>query len=54
MSDISTEILQCLERGEPVVAATVVGHSGSTPRTSGSKMLVYSGGRISGPMGVRA
>ena len=51
MGDISTEILQCLERGEPVVAATVVDHSGSTPRTSGSKMLVYSDGRITGTVG---
>jgi xanthine dehydrogenase accessory factor len=51
MTDLWTEILQCLERGEPVVVATVVGHSGSTPRTSGSKMLVYSDGRISGTVG---
>jgi len=51
MSDLWTEIIQCLEQGEPVVAATVVGHSGSTPRTSGSKMVVHSDGRISGTVG---
>lgn len=51
MIDLFTEILQCLERGEPVVAATVVAHSGSTPRTSGSKMIVHSDGRISGTVG---
>jgi len=51
MTDLFTEILQCLERGDPVVAATVVGHSGSTPRTSGSKMIVHGDGRISGTVG---
>jgi len=51
MTDLFIEILQCLERGEPVVTATVVGHSGSTPRTSGSKMIVHSDGRISGTVG---
>jgi len=51
MTDLFNEVLQCLERGEPVVAATVVSHSGSTPRTSGSKMIVHSDGRISGTVG---
>jgi len=51
MPDLYTEILQCLERGDPVVAATVVDHSGSTPRTSGSKMIVHPDGRISGTVG---
>jgi len=51
MTDLIAEILSCLTQGEPVVVATVVGHSGSTPRTSGSKMLVYSDGRISQTVG---
>ncbi len=51
MTDLINEILQCLERGEPVVVATVVGHSGSTPRTSGSRMIVHSDGRIRGTVG---
>ena len=51
MTDLFTEILQCLERGEPVVVATVAGHSGSTPRTSGSKMVVHGDERISGTVG---
>ncbi len=51
MVDLWTEILQFLEQGEPVVVATVVGHSGSTPRTSGSKMIVRGDGRISGTVG---
>ena len=51
MMELWTQILQCLERGEPVVVATVVSHSGSTPRTSGSKMIVHSDGRISGTVG---
>jgi len=51
MTYLFTEILHCLEQGEPVVVATVVGHSGSTPRTSGSKMIVHGDGRISGTVG---
>jgi len=51
MTDLFKEMLLCLERGEPVVATTVVDHSGSTPRTSGSKMIVHSDGRISGTVG---
>lgn len=51
MGDLFSEILQRLERGEPVVTATVVAHSGSTPRTSGSKMIIYRNGRISGTVG---
>lgn len=45
------EVYQYLEQGEAVVVATVVDHSGSTPRTSGSKMLIHSDGRISGTIG---
>ena len=51
MVELLSEILQSLEQGEPVVVATVVGHSGSTPRISGSKMIVHSDGRISGTVG---
>jgi xanthine dehydrogenase accessory factor len=40
-----------LERGESVVLATIVEHSGSTPRTAGSRMIVRSDGRISGTIG---
>jgi xanthine dehydrogenase accessory factor len=39
------EIHQSLLAGVEVAVATIVGHSGSTPRGSGSRMLVYSDGR---------
>ncbi|MGB3211449.1 MAG: XdhC family aldehyde oxidoreductase maturation factor [Desulforhopalus sp.] len=45
------EIHQSLSAGEHVVVATIVSHSGSTPRTSGSKMVVFSDGRSSGTIG---
>ena len=44
-------IQQLLEQGETLVAATIVGHEGSTPRTSGSKMLVRKSGEIIGTIG---
>lgn len=51
MFSLWSDIFRCLQRGEAVVVATVVQNSGSTPRTSGSKMVVYSDGRISGTIG---
>ena len=46
-----SELLAAQEMGEPVVLATVVKARGSVPRQSGTKMLVYSDGRISGTVG---
>ena len=40
-----------LEKGESFVLATIVSHAGSTPRTSGSKMIVAAGGRGIGTIG---
>jgi len=45
------ELLAAQTAGEPVVLATVIAARGSVPRHSGSKMLVYPGGRISGTIG---
>ena len=45
------ELMAAQEAGEPVVLATIVRASGSVPRQSGSKMLVYGDGRISGTIG---
>ena len=39
------------EQGEAVVLATIVRERGSVPRHAGSKMLVYSDGRITGTVG---
>ncbi len=54
MSDnlrIFTELLAAQQAGEPVVLATVIKARGSVPRHSGSKMLVFGDGRISGSIG---
>lgn len=51
MDDIWQEIHRLLSLGEDVVVATIVHHSGSTPRTSGSKMIVCRDGRTIGTIG---
>jgi xanthine dehydrogenase accessory factor len=48
---ILNELLSAQEKGDPVVLATVIRTSGSVPRQSGAKMLVYPGPRISGTIG---
>ena len=40
-----------LETGEAFVLATIISHSGSTPRTSGSRMIVTADGRGIGTIG---
>lgn len=51
MLSLWDDIYQCLQQGEAVVVATVVHHSGSTPRTSGSKMLIHSNSQTAGTIG---
>lgn len=51
MSELFNEIFQSLAKGNELVLATVIKVSGSTPRTSGSDMIVYNDGRISGTIG---
>jgi xanthine dehydrogenase accessory factor len=45
------EIRNSIMNGRELVAATVVSDRGSTPRSSGSKMVVYPDGAISGTIG---
>lgn len=45
------ELAAAIERGEPVVLATVVRTHHSVPRRPGSKMLVYGDGRTAGTVG---
>lgn len=45
------EIYDALKKHAPVVVATVINSRGSTPRTAGSKMIVYNDGQISGTIG---
>ena len=40
-----------LRRGESFVLATIISHAGSTPRTSGSRMIVAADGRGIGTIG---
>lgn len=51
MTEIFQEIYHSLREGKELVLATIASSSGSTPRTSGSKMIVYGDGRISGTIG---
>ena len=51
MKTIAEEACRLLERREPFVLATIVGHTGSTPRTAGSKMIVTAGGQGIGTIG---
>lgn len=45
------EIRDSMINGQELVMATVVGDSGSTPRSSGSKMVVHRDGSIAGTIG---
>jgi len=49
--DILQELLAARESGQPVVLATIVRARGSVPRHAGSKMIIYSDGRLSGTIG---
>jgi xanthine dehydrogenase accessory factor len=49
--DIWQEITSALDRRQPVIVATVVRSSGSVPRRTGAKMLVYPDGAICGSVG---
>jgi xanthine dehydrogenase accessory factor len=49
--ELYEEIVRITRRGEPFVLATVVAHSGSSPRKSGAKMLVRSDGNSLGTVG---
>lgn len=51
MTNLIEQIVQSLRQGHHLVAATIMSSSGSTPRTSGSKILVYSDGTIAGTIG---
>ena len=51
MKMIAQTACELLDKGEAFVLATIVSHSGSTPRTSGSKMIVTADGRGIGTIG---
>ncbi|OAI42715.1 hypothetical protein AYO38_11260 [bacterium SCGC AG-212-C10] len=49
--EIYREIATAMERGEPVVLATVARTRGSTPRKTGAKMVVRRDGSFFGTIG---
>lgn len=51
MGELFQEIYQALLDGQALVVVTIISDSGSTPRTAGSRMVVYADGRISGTIG---
>ncbi len=51
MIKLLQSICHLLEEGEDLVLATVIGHSGSTPRSVGTKMVVRPSGAIIGTIG---
>lgn len=51
MKDLLEEICRALCEGTHLALATVVSDSGSTPRASGSTMIVFRDGKISGTIG---
>jgi len=51
MALINQKILEFLTLGEPIAIATIITNSGSTPRTSGSKMVMLKDRTIYGTIG---
>ena len=51
MREIFDEIYQALLNGQELAVASIISDKGSTPRSSGSKMIVYPNGDISGTIG---
>lgn len=49
--EIYREVANALERGEPIVLATVARTRGSTPRKTGAKMIVRPDGSFFGTIG---
>ena len=50
-NEVYVEIARALEKGEPVVMATVARTRGSTPRKAGAKMIVRPDGSFAGTIG---
>ena len=51
MDPLLDEICSLLTQGEPFVLATIFDHQGSTPRTSGARMIIRGDGKIVGTIG---
>lgn len=51
MDEVFDRLQEALDRGEPVVLATVAATRGSTPRRAGARMLVRADGSSLGTIG---
>lgn len=51
MDHFESHICHVLEQGKSIVQATVLRHAGSTPRVSGTRMLIHKDGSIYGTIG---
>jgi xanthine dehydrogenase accessory factor len=51
MESLTQNILDCLNTATPFALATIITSKGSTPRTSGSKMVVLGDGQLFGTVG---
>ncbi|MFH1153999.1 MAG: XdhC family protein [Pseudomonadota bacterium] len=51
MNILIPKLLEALDQGRKAALATILTHDGSTPRTSGSRMLVLDDGTIQGTIG---
>jgi len=51
MDNFEAHICHALEQGKSIVQATVLRHAGSTPRVSGTRMLIHMDGSIYGTIG---
>lgn len=51
MKELFKRICESLKEGEPLVCATIFGSLGSSPRTSGAKMIIFKDSSIFGTIG---
>ena len=51
MQQIYEDLVNALTKGQNVVMATIISERGSAPRSSGTKMLIFADGTISGTIG---
>lgn len=51
MKNLLFKIIEETENGKDLILISIVAHSGSTPRESGSRMLFFAGGSTYGTIG---
>jgi xanthine dehydrogenase accessory factor len=51
MQHLFQEVHHSLEGGKPLVLATIIRHAGSSPRSTGARMIVHPDGTITGTVG---